>query len=419
MAKALPVHLPVNSNRDPVAAGDRTESPKEPLRVAIITASLGMAGAEKQAFYITRALAEAGVAVRILNLGPGGVYEDALRELKVESRHFGWLPGAPLRVALLMAALRGFRPHIIQSVHAYTNAYSSIAGRLLRALSIGGLRSDFQACMNNNGFFSRWLLTAPDAIAVNSRRALEDAQRSGWLDSSRLHYLPNAIDLAAFPDRGFTGQTENRDCTCICVCRLLPFKRVDVFIRALAAVRSRQPGVRGIIVGYGPENANLRRLAADLGLLPDALKFLGYRFDVSALMRQSDVFVFCSESEGTPNAILEAMASALPVVTTPAGDAADVVQPAGAGFIIPFGDVDATALAISRLAESPALRWNLGKAGRGYVERNRAVSALSARLLEMYAEVARASSRQQLLSLVLQYLEPTTRSSGVCAARES
>lgn len=388
------------------------------LRVVVVTASLGMAGAEKQTFYIARALAEAGVAVRVLNLGPGGVYEDALRELKVDSRSFGWLPGVPLRIALLLAALRGFRPHIIQSVHAYTNVYSSIGGRLLRALSIGGLRSDFQACLNNNGRFSRWLLRAPDALAVNSRKALADARQSGWLDPSRLHYLPNAIDLAPFPDPGSTRQTSNRDCTCICVCRLLRSKRVDVFIRALAVVRSRRPGVRGIVVGYGPETANLRRLAADLGLLPDAVQFLGYRFDVAALLRQSAVFVLCSESEGTPNVILEAMAAGLPVITTPAGDAAEVVEPAGAGFVIPFGDVEATARAITQLVESPAQRCDLGNAGRDYVAHNRTVSELGARLLKMYADIARTSSRQELLSRVLPYVQHATRPSGVCVGRE-
>lgn len=415
MAKASRVHLPIDGNQDRIAARRRAESPDDPLRVAIITASLGMAGAEKQAFYITRALSEAGVAVRILNLGPGGVYEDALRELKVESRHFGGLPGVPVRVALLLAALRGFRPHIIQSVHAYTNVYSSIAGRLLRALSIGGLRSDFQACLNNNGRFSRWLLRAPNALAVNSRTALADAMRSGWLDPSRLHYLPNAIDLAAFTGAGLSRPTANRDYTCICVCRLLPSKRVDVFIRALAVARSRRPGVCGILVGYGPETANLRRLAAELGLLPDALKFLGYRFDVAALLRQSTALVLCSESEGTPNVILEAMAAGLPVITTPAGDAADLVESAGAGFVIPFGDVDAAAGAIARLAESPALCCDLGNAGRDYVARNRAVSDLGARLLAMYADIARTSSRQEVLRRVLQYPQSATRPSGVCA----
>jgi glycosyltransferase involved in cell wall biosynthesis len=176
--------------------------------------------------------------------------------------------------------------------------------------------------------------------------------------------------------------------------------------------------VRGIIVGYGPETANLRRLAAELGLLPDAIKFLGYRFDVATLLRQAAVFVFCSESEGTPNAILEAMAAGLPVITTPAGDATDVVEPAGAGYIIPFGDVDAIAGAITQLAESPALRCSLGTAGRDYVVRSRAVSDLGARLLSMYADIARTSSRKELLRRVLNYSEAATRLSGVCAGRE-
>jgi glycosyltransferase involved in cell wall biosynthesis len=364
-----------------------------------------LAGAEKQAFYMSRALAEAGVVVRVLNLGRREAYEDALHELNVESRSFGWLPGLPFRLSLLLAGLRGLNPHIIQSVHAYTNVYSAIAARLLGAVSIGGLRSDFRACLADNGAFSRWLLTLPDAIAVNSRRALEDVQKSRLLDPSRLHYLPNAIDLASFPERREAAASNGQECTCICVSRLFPSKRVDVFVRALAIARSGQPALRGTIVGYGPETARLRLLAAELHLLPDALDFLGFRDDVASLLQQSSVFVFCSESEGTPNVILEAMSASLPVITTPAGDAADIVEPARAGYVVPFGDIRAVAEAMTRLAASPVLRARLGKSGHDYVVRHRASSQLARRLLELYAGVARSRSREDLWRRVIDCAE--------------
>src|SRR5207244_5932606 len=86
------------------AYGRNAEPTKERFRVALVTASLGPGGAEKQAFYMARALAEAGVEVRVYNLSRGGEYEDALRAMQVESKLFGWLPGFPLRLLLLLAS---------------------------------------------------------------------------------------------------------------------------------------------------------------------------------------------------------------------------------------------------------------------------------------------------------------------------
>ena len=377
---------------------------EEPLRVAVITAFLlGAGGAEKQAFYIARSLAQGGVKVLVCTLhdanygGRYGVhssYHDALRQMDIELKCFGWMPGLPFRLVNLLAELRGFRPHIIQSIHAYTNVYAAIASRVLGAISLGGLRSDLSAHIADNGRFSSYLLTWPDAIAVNSHNALEQVKRSGLLSDDRVHLLPNAIDLQGFPERSSSPVSAgDEECMCICVTRLFPYKRVDVFLRALAAARASEPRIRGVVAGFGPEEERLRKLAAELNLLPDAVSFLGYRDDVAALLQRASVFVLCSESEGTPNVILEAMAAHLPVITTPAGDAAEVVKLAGIGYVVPFGDVNATAAAMVELARTPALRFQLGTAGRRYVSRHRTTAVLAGQLLKIYSDVARTSMR--------------------------
>ena len=354
------------------------------LRVAIVTASLGLAGAEKQAFYMAKALAEAGITVRVYNLLRGGEYENALRAIDVQSQCFGWLPGAPLRFTLLASALRSFRPHVIQSVHAWTNGYSALAARILGAVSIGGLRSDLASCLADNGRFAKSLLTLPDAVAVNSRSAMEQLSESGLVDASRIHFLPNAIDANSCAE----SISAEPSPTAIYVGRLVPGKRVDVFLRALAAARTGGTAVNGIVIGYGSEEPSLRKLAAELKL--DTVEFLGFRDDATSMLKKASMFVFCSESEGTPNVLLEAMAAGLPVITTPAGDAAEMVRAARAGFVVPFGDVDATAKAIGELARSPELRRRFGKSGRDYVARTLSSSDLAARLMTIYRDVARA-----------------------------
>ena len=384
----------------------RAAVPENPLRVAIVTASLGLAGAEKQAFYIAKSLAEAGIAVRVYNLSRGGEYEEALREMHVESRCFGWAPSFPLRLALLVSSLRSFRPNIIQSVHAYTNAYSALAGRILGAVSVGGLRSDLTSCLAENGRFARRLLTLPDGIAVNSKSAVEELRNAGLVDLKRVHFLPNAIDLETYP------VSTARGCKAIFVSRLLPSKRPDMFVRALAQARMKAPELTGVVVGYGREEERVRKLAEELGLLPSAVTFLGFRDDIASLLQQASMFVFCSESEGTPNVVLEAMAASLPVITTPAGDAAEIVEQAEAGFVVKFGDVEAAAEAMVQLARSPELRRKLGSAGRTFVARTRASSELAGRLLTIYRDVARRSTRGSRGDFARRISERLERSEG-------
>ena len=370
----------------------RTQPVREQLRVAIVTASLGISGAEKQAFYIVRALAEAGVAVRVYNLSRGGKYEVEVRRLQVEPEWIGRWPHPVLRLPLLVTALQSFRPNVIQSIHAYTNLYSAIAGKMLHAVSIGGLRGDLSVCLDSHPWCGKYLMGWPDGIVVNSKKALEEAKRSGLANPARVHFLPNGIDLSCFPLRDEDDEEPaGTSCNCVTVGRLISSKRVDVFLRALAAARSRESTLTGTIIGYGQEMKPLQKLAAELQLGSDHVRFTGYSEDVTNVLGKSSVFVFCSESEGTPNVILEAMAASLPVITTPAGDSADLVQEAAAGYVVQFGNVDSIADAMVRLARSRTLRRELGAAGRDYVERNHAASDVGARLLEIYSEVARGS----------------------------
>ena len=401
----------------PAQAHSGAELGTRRLHVAIVTAALGFAGAEKQTFYMARALSQAGVRVRVYHLMDGGQYRDQLTHKGIELEWLGRVPSPFLRLPFLIASLRSFRPDVIQSVHAYTNLYSAVAGSVLGAVSIGGLRSDYPTCLADTGRLTRFLLTWPDAIAANSRRALEEIVEVGLSDPRRLHFLPNAIDLTLFQDRdAIRRRGKSGECTYVTVGRLLPLKRVDVFVRALAEARSRAPGIRGIVVGDGPEAENLKKLASQLGLAPGNLDFLGFREDIAAILEDSDVFAFCSESEGTPNVILEAMAARLPVITTPAGDAADIVEPAGAGYVVPFGDVDATAAAMVRLANAPGLRRKLGQDGRDSIARLQGCCGLAARLIKIYADVARTRPRHRdILERVLKCEARLARGAGISA----
>jgi len=163
---------------------------------------------------------------------------------------------------------------------------------------------------------------------------------------------------------------------------------VDRFIEAISLARQRCPNLRGLIIGDGPERHNWENSAIQKGLLPPILTFIGQRDDVPHLLMQSDMLVLCSDDEGFPNVILEAMLARLPVITTPAGDSDIIVENEVNGYVVPFSDTCAMAERMVRLAESPDLRRQLGEAGRQRVERHYAYESLAYRLMHIYRKVA-------------------------------
>ena len=102
----------------------------------------------------------------------------------------------------------------------------------------------------------------------------------------------------------------------------------------LAQVREKSSSpVKGILVGAGPLREPLERQAAGLGFSPETLEFRGEVHDLTPVYREADILALTSDWEGTPNVVLEAMASGLAVVATKAGGISDIVQHGKTGFL--------------------------------------------------------------------------------------
>lgn len=390
------------------------------LRVALVAGTLAQGGAEKQLVFTARALLEAGADVRVFSLTRGELHESALRALGVEPVWVGRFGNPALRTVALARALHSFRPHIVQSAHFYTNLYACLVAPLFGAISIGTVRSDVEFEMRTNGRWGTHLLRAPAALILNSHAALRNALALG-IPAERMHVLPNAIDLDEFDERALVGaaavgaaavgagqppstpgetEPERGGIVVIGVGSFIRAKRFDLFLRALAHARASGAPLRGVLVGDGPERVALEALAGELGLLPDAVSFAGRRNDVPALLSRASVYLLSSEHEGFPNVLLEAMAARLPVVATPAGDAAVVVDDGATGFVVPHGDVEAMAARLGELAMSSELRARLGEAGRRRVETSYTCDAMRLRVAALHRAVAtRLGNRRSLAVL--------------------
>jgi glycosyltransferase involved in cell wall biosynthesis len=209
----------------------------------------------------------------------------------------------------------------------------------------------------------RCIVRRSDHVIAVSNAVAEHARRMGG-HSTRVTVIPNGVDTSLFypkPDRRSIGPTV------IFVGRLVTNKGPETLIRAAPTVLACHPQARFVLVGDGPLRARLQKQVHQLGI-EHAVQFLGTRHDVPQLMREAALFVRPSSLEGMPLTVLEAMASALPVVATPVGGTPQVLQDGVNGLLVPVDDSTELANAIVKLLDDRSLAEDMGRRGRELVE---------------------------------------------------
>jgi len=167
--------------------------------------------------------------------------------------------------------------------------------------------------------------------------------------------------------------------------RLVPIKRVDVLLEAVAIAQADGARLRVAIVGDGELRGALEQRASQLGLT-ETVRFLGFRDDLPAIIAGSDLAVLSSENEGTPVALIEAAAGARPAVATNVGGVPEIVT-RSTGILVPPGDARAFAGALLRLAGDREARERMGLASREHVRRRFAADRLVGDVDNLYQEL--------------------------------
>ncbi|HWX21811.1 MAG TPA: glycosyltransferase family 4 protein [Candidatus Binatia bacterium] len=373
------------------------------LCVAIVASSLRLAGAEKQTFYMARALREAGIDVRLLYLGDGGYYETLLRKAGIPVGQI-YAPNRPwLMLAKLIGTLRRLRPQIVLAAQFGDLLYAAVAGRLCQGLTLGGVRSDGFYELNGHGRFSQWMVRLAHGLIANSGRARQNLVSRG-IRREKIAVLANVIDLREFDQRTALAAGVSLPPDRIIaagVGSLHSCKRFERFLEALALARHREPRLFGVIAGADcSAKAELQAKANALGLGPHDLVFPGEVGNVPALLARSAMLVVTSDYEGFPNVILEAMAARLPVVSVPAGDAGLIVREGETGYMVDADDTRSMSAYMVRLAQSPVTRETFGAAGRKRVEEDYGYELLADRLVAILGGFARQYRRQSLCALL-------------------
>ncbi len=167
--------------------------------------------------------------------------------------------------------------------------------------------------------------------------------------------------------------------------RLTAVKNHEMFLYAAKEIKKINPGkaIKFTIVGDGELKDDLIKLARNIGIYSDCV-FTGWRKDIDALYKIMDIVALTSLNEGTSVSIIEALASAKPVVVTDVGGVRDIVEDGRSGLIVPSRDIGAFAKAVTALINDKAKRERFGSYGREYVLKRHSKERLVNAIKDLY-----------------------------------
>jgi glycosyltransferase involved in cell wall biosynthesis len=280
--------------------------------------------------------------------------------------------GDPRIVPQLREAVRSAAPDVVQTHSAKAHFLARVSGlpRLARWIAFhhGFTSVDLKDAFYNH--LSRWSLQeAPHIVTVCHAFAVE-LGRLG-ISPSRISVQHNSVEPFAPRPAGESASLRERlgippgGKTLLVIGRLSGEKGHADLMEAFALLSPSGARVPAhlVIVGDGLERGFLERRAQELGLGGRVL-FMGQQENVSAYYGMADLFVLPSHSEGSPNVLLEAMAAGLPIVTTAAGGAVELVYDEESALVVPPRSPQALSRAMGRLLADEDLAARLGSAAR-------------------------------------------------------
>ena len=243
---------------------------------------------------------------------------------------------------------------------------------------------------------ARWLgLPSRTATAVSNAARDLLIRDMGWR-ADRIQVIRNGVDLDRFtpttPPRRARARAqlglEQDDLVIGSVANFFEnVKGHAVLIDAFARLAQADGHARLLLVGYGPLEPSLRAHATRRGVR-DQVIFTGRREDVPEILPALDVFVCSSHSEGMSNAVLEAMATALPCVVTDVSDHRRMFAQVDPDLVVPPGDAGALAGRLSVLAADAQARGRLGQSSRAVVEQGYSFDRTVAGYRRLYREMS-------------------------------
>jgi glycosyltransferase involved in cell wall biosynthesis len=371
-----------------------------PCRLVLFIPSLGLGGAQRQLASYLQNLDRTKWEPEVVTLDTlDKFFEPEIRRLEVPITFLN--PHCRFATLGVLRQLVGYLYRspcqVLHSWLHYAVALGAIAGTLVGVPTIvGSLRSGRPGRFP--WFYPKWqrwidILTVPlhTRLIANSATVREENREWAFIPEHKLLTVYNGINqdllsrLSKDEKRRLRTELGLSSMAAVVgiVGRLFPEKDHKTFLQAAAIVSRAKPTTQFLIIGEGSLYEEIQSEIVRLGLAGHVL-MLGGRKDALALIQLLDVFVLTSRTEGFPNVLLEAAALEVPVVTTAAGGACEVVVDGVTGFVVPCGDAELVAARILVCLNATGLARRLAEAARERVGQWFAADRVAAQIQATY-----------------------------------
>ena len=362
------------------------------FRVLIFTNSFRIGGSEGQAIQLIRHLDRSRFEVYVACFDREGPLLDQL-PLDLQAVEAFPLksfadPGTIRQVIKFIAFLRKNRIQVVQTFDFYTNIFGIPLAKLAGIPITIASRRDFSFKRTKGQLIAEWasfrlaskVVTNAEAI---KRRLIEEK----WLPEDRVHVIYNGLDLHRFSlEMPCDHYHRSEAITFGVIANLRPEKGHLTFVRAAQQMAQAHPKARFVLIGDGVMRARIQDAVREAGLT-ERFEFVGAVKNVPLILQSIDVVVSPSDTEGLPNAVLEAMAAGKPVVATDTGGTRELVSEGVTGYLVPVGDARMMANRMSDLYLSPAMQKSMGGKARRKVEESFTVEQIARQFGQLYNEL--------------------------------
>jgi glycosyltransferase involved in cell wall biosynthesis len=367
------------------------------IRVQLLIPTLDQSGAEKQLTLLATRLPRDEFDVEVVALTRSGPYEETLREADIPVTVIGkCCKFDPFSLRRLKQLIRERQPDVLHTWLFAANTYGRIAAGprpqpkiVVSERCVDSWKARWQL------WFDRRLISRTDRFIGNSQ-AVVDFYRNVGVPQDRLTVIRNGVETPADAARSRESVCDDLNVPQSArlvgfVGRLAPQKRLKDLIWAFHLLVSVQPDAYFVIVGDGPERAQLEKFAADIPT-KGQVRFVGHRDDVDELMGHFDAFWLASDFEGQSNSLMEAMAAGVPVVASDIAPNLELVTHEETGLIVPVGDKATFAMAVDRLLKDSDFAATLAANAQRQMREEFSIDAMVNAHATLYRELAALSS---------------------------
>ncbi len=349
-------------------------------------------GQERQLTYLLKSIDSLQHKVKVIvwHERENGFYNKSIADMGVD------IIATPRHINSIVAKLRFIRqiiknekPDILQSFSYYLNFYTYTLTAFTGTKPIGSIRSGMELYRRQTFFPIYMLCTFFPFRFISNNFSFNDCN---VLPFQKLYLkrktvvIPNALQAELFPERLNQNNSIQSSYVSVSVGRLVKEKRIDLMIKIHKLLLEMGINIVHFHAGEGDQSDELKELITNSGL-NDTFILSGVKRNIPEFLSQADIFIYTSDFEGSPNAVMEAMAAGLPIVTTNCGDVRFFLENELGGYILPLGHWEDIAQKVAVLLGNQTLRKQMGEHNAKASRINFSVSKMTEKYISTYDNI--------------------------------